>query len=177
MFVRYHMMLMIYASPFPIFVRLGLHHVNLDRVMLTPCYYSHLHNAVPSVQDHYWSVIVTLCRSFTLFGHIGVVLGAVFVACKRWRFSHHLAPLSDSSSRTAPSSTRGSLSRMLMERLCWKSRDHVGPADGVILNSRYQYYDGYCDLHFFVLLSLCQHETEFILYNVDSFCWWHSGGR
>lgn len=81
--------------------------------LATPFRYTHTVH-----YKHYSDLLLILCRSSTLFGHIGVMLGAVSAACKRWRFSHHLVPPLASLSRTAPSSTHGSPSRMLMERLC-----------------------------------------------------------
>ena len=81
--------------------------------LATPLRYMHIVH-----YKHYLDLILILCRSSTLFGHIGVMLGAVSAVCKRWRFSHHLVPPLASLSRTAPSSTRGSPSRMQMERLC-----------------------------------------------------------
>ena len=88
----------------------------------------------------YWlgmSIFHWFDRSSTLFAHSAVLHGAVSVAFKRWRSSRHQAPPLAGSNKTAPSSSPGSPFRMLMERLCWRSRDLAGNASGVILNFRY----------------------------------------
>ena len=62
--------------------------------------------------------------------------GAASAASRGWRSSLPLAPPSAMLSRTAPLSTRGSPSRMLMGRTSSRSRGLAGLASGVMWSSR-----------------------------------------
>ena len=95
----------------------------------------HTHTPHSGTHWHHYRTKIW-CRWFISFAPFVVLPGAASAACKRLKFSLPLAILWGGSSRIVPSSTRGSPSRMLTERLCWKSRDHAGRANGVMLNSR-----------------------------------------